>query len=184
MFGIDFPITFVIHVGIGCGAGWATRFRGRPAVLFGLENATEVGWRDATTLTALVSVVWNWVQASEAYVAEAGSWLGSHLGIGQLVNQGWSTLKTVASAMEWAWDQLVTYIYTLVKAALAAVIDPIVNAAQSFDSTLGAAANATVTDVSSGGNVTPAHAMAWARAFDPIAYMGPGLPLPSPSSWH
>lgn len=53
-FGIDFPITFVIHVGIGCGAGWATRFRGRPAVLFGLENATEVGWRDATTITALV----------------------------------------------------------------------------------------------------------------------------------
>lgn len=36
---LDFPIQFVIYVGIGCGAGWATRYGGRPACLFGLENA-------------------------------------------------------------------------------------------------------------------------------------------------
>ena len=52
-FGVDFPITFVIHVGIGCGAGWATRFRGTPAVLFGVENAAETDWTDPVTVTAL-----------------------------------------------------------------------------------------------------------------------------------
>lgn len=53
--GLDFPLTFVIHVGIGCGAGWATTFDGRPAVLLGLENAAEVSWTDPTTAAALVA---------------------------------------------------------------------------------------------------------------------------------
>jgi hypothetical protein len=39
---LDFPIRFVIYVGIGVGAGWATRYGGRPACLFGLENAAEL----------------------------------------------------------------------------------------------------------------------------------------------
>ena len=52
--GLDFPVTFVIHVGIGCGAGWATTFGGTPAILFGLENATEREWND--TDSALVMV--------------------------------------------------------------------------------------------------------------------------------
>lgn len=52
--GLDFPPRFVIHVGIGCGAGWATTFGKRPAVLFGLENAAELGWTDPPTLAALV----------------------------------------------------------------------------------------------------------------------------------
>ena len=51
---LDFPVTFVIYVGIGCGAGWATTFEGRPAVLFGLENAAELGWTDPDTAVALV----------------------------------------------------------------------------------------------------------------------------------
>ncbi len=38
----DFPVRFVIYVGIGVGAGWATRLGGRPACLFGLENAAEL----------------------------------------------------------------------------------------------------------------------------------------------
>lgn len=38
----DFPVTYVLHVGIGVGAGWATRFAGEPACLFGLENAAEI----------------------------------------------------------------------------------------------------------------------------------------------
>ncbi|HLY76481.1 MAG TPA: hypothetical protein VKT21_01190 [Thermoplasmata archaeon] len=40
--GVDFEVQFVIYVGLGCGAGWATRLGGRPAVLFGLENAAEM----------------------------------------------------------------------------------------------------------------------------------------------
>jgi hypothetical protein len=38
---IRFSVRFVIHVGIGCGAGWATTYGGSPACLFGLENAAE-----------------------------------------------------------------------------------------------------------------------------------------------
>ncbi len=38
----DFPVRFVIYVGIGVGAGWATRYGGQPACLFGLENAAEI----------------------------------------------------------------------------------------------------------------------------------------------
>jgi hypothetical protein len=38
----DFPVRFVIYVGIGVGAGWATRYGGEPACLFGLENAAEI----------------------------------------------------------------------------------------------------------------------------------------------
>jgi len=40
--GVNFPVQFVIYVGIGVGAGWATRYHGRPACLFGLENAAEI----------------------------------------------------------------------------------------------------------------------------------------------
>lgn len=51
--GIDFDVTFVLHVGIGVGAGWATRYAGGPACLLGLENIAELGWHDEGTLAAL-----------------------------------------------------------------------------------------------------------------------------------
>ncbi|MFZ0830369.1 MAG: hypothetical protein WCB18_03805 [Thermoplasmata archaeon] len=38
---VDFDVQFVIYIGLGCGAGWATQLGGVPAVLFGLENAAE-----------------------------------------------------------------------------------------------------------------------------------------------
>ncbi len=55
LLGIDFPLRCVIYVGIGCGAGWATQFRGTPAILFGLENAAELGWTDRSTARALIT---------------------------------------------------------------------------------------------------------------------------------
>ncbi len=39
---LDFPVHFVIYVGIGVGAGWATQYGGKAACLFGLENAAEI----------------------------------------------------------------------------------------------------------------------------------------------
>lgn len=39
--GLDFSITLVIYVGIGCGAGWATTYNRQPAILLGLENIAE-----------------------------------------------------------------------------------------------------------------------------------------------
>jgi hypothetical protein len=48
-------ISFVIYVGIGCGAGWVTTYDGTPAVLFGLENVAECGWSYPPALTGMVA---------------------------------------------------------------------------------------------------------------------------------
>ena len=53
--GLEFDVAFVIYVGIGVGAGWATRFEETPACLFGLENIAELGWLDEGTLSALTA---------------------------------------------------------------------------------------------------------------------------------
>jgi hypothetical protein len=53
--GFDDPVTFVIYVGIGCGAGWETTFGDSPAVLFGLENIAECGWEDPESIQGLVA---------------------------------------------------------------------------------------------------------------------------------
>ena len=52
-FELDFPLNFVIYVGIGVGAGWATQFRRKLAVLYGLENLIECGWKTFDTLAPL-----------------------------------------------------------------------------------------------------------------------------------
>jgi hypothetical protein len=53
--GFESEAMAVIYVGIGCGAGWATTYRGFPAVLFGLENIAECGWSQPPALTGLVA---------------------------------------------------------------------------------------------------------------------------------
>ncbi len=53
--GLDFDVLFVIYVGIGCGAGWATRYEGYPACLLGLENIAEEGWHTPDRLQGLVA---------------------------------------------------------------------------------------------------------------------------------
>lgn len=53
--GMDTDLVAVIHVGIGCGAGWATTYEGTPAILFGVENAAEEGWTEPEVLTGLIS---------------------------------------------------------------------------------------------------------------------------------
>lgn len=53
--GMELNVLFVIHVGIGCGAGWATTFNGQPAVLFGLENLAELNWCNQDSLAGLVA---------------------------------------------------------------------------------------------------------------------------------
>jgi len=53
--GFESSAILVLHVGIGCGAGWVTPFGGSPAILFGLENLAECGWRDAETLTMVLA---------------------------------------------------------------------------------------------------------------------------------
>ena len=53
--GFEADSIFVIYVGIGCGAGWVTSFRGQPAILFGVENIAESGWNDSDAIHGLVA---------------------------------------------------------------------------------------------------------------------------------
>ena len=53
--GFESDVSFVIYVGIGCGAGWVTTYNGTPAVLFGLENVAECGWSYPPALTGMVA---------------------------------------------------------------------------------------------------------------------------------
>jgi hypothetical protein len=53
--GLNFYTIFVIYVGIGCGAGWATQYKGHPACLFGLEKIAELNWCSQERLRGLVA---------------------------------------------------------------------------------------------------------------------------------
>jgi len=53
--GFESDVVFVIYVGIGCGAGWMTKYAGLPAVLFGLENIAELGWSELPALKGLIA---------------------------------------------------------------------------------------------------------------------------------
>ncbi len=53
--GFESTATFVLYVGIGCGAGWVTTLDESPAILFGLENIAECGWSGPLALTGLVA---------------------------------------------------------------------------------------------------------------------------------
>lgn len=48
-------ISFVIYVGIGCGAGWVTTFNDTPAILFGVENIAESGWSHPPAISGLIA---------------------------------------------------------------------------------------------------------------------------------
>jgi len=54
-FQYDVPLTCVIYVGIGLGAGWATTYQGASALLFGLENIAEEGWCGAEQIKGLIA---------------------------------------------------------------------------------------------------------------------------------
>jgi hypothetical protein len=79
LLGLGGDVVFVIYVGIGCGAGWATTFRRSPAILFGLENIAECGWSDAGTIAGLVAhelghLVHAQLRAQHGTATGAGPW--------------------------------------------------------------------------------------------------------------
>ena len=51
--GFETNIVCIIYVGIGCGAGWATKYTGEPAIIFGLENIAECNWSDQQSIAGL-----------------------------------------------------------------------------------------------------------------------------------
>lgn len=75
----QFPITLVLYVGIGCGAGWATTYEDIPAVLFGLENIAECGWQETVPLCGLIAheighVVHEFRRTQQGLVKGKGPW--------------------------------------------------------------------------------------------------------------
>jgi hypothetical protein len=52
---IELDVVFVVYMGLGCGAGWATRYGGKPACLFGLEGIAELGWHTPDRLEGLIA---------------------------------------------------------------------------------------------------------------------------------
>jgi len=52
---VQLDMVFVIYVGLGCGAGWATCYQGKPACLFGLEGIAELGWHTSEKLEGLIA---------------------------------------------------------------------------------------------------------------------------------
>lgn len=50
-----FDINFVLYVGLGVGAGWATKYHSKRAVLQGLENIVDCGWFSDEALAALTA---------------------------------------------------------------------------------------------------------------------------------
>ena len=53
--GIEFELTLVVYVGTGCGAGWATTYAGKPALLMGLENIAQEGWHTRDRIEGLIA---------------------------------------------------------------------------------------------------------------------------------
>jgi hypothetical protein len=53
--GFQSDAVFVIYVGVGCGAGWVTKYQDTPAILLGLENLVECGWGEPPALAGLIA---------------------------------------------------------------------------------------------------------------------------------
>jgi hypothetical protein len=77
--GFGQALTFVIYVGIGCGAGWATTYQDNAAILLGLENIAEEGWDNAAVLRGMIGHeighLWHFEQRSQTGLASGkGPW--------------------------------------------------------------------------------------------------------------
>jgi hypothetical protein len=97
---------------------------------------TVSGIAEATGLTAIISVVWNGLQAAAAYIGAAASWLSSHLGLGRLVSQLAGALKTIANAMLAALDAMLAFLAVIVRALFTPIINAINYLVSSYGKTL------------------------------------------------
>lgn len=76
----ELDAVFVIYVGIGCGAGWVTRYAGKPAILFGLENVAEEGWASKEILSGLSAheighlAHFHWLEQAQVSKGEGKWW--------------------------------------------------------------------------------------------------------------
>lgn len=116
--GVSTPAVFVIHVGVGCGAGWVTRFRGMPAILFGLENIAECGWQESDAITGLVAHEMGhlahaaWREGHKKSIGSGSWWQLYEEGFAQyceglaLGGQSWHQGQSDAEWLGWCQDNL------------------------------------------------------------------------------
>jgi hypothetical protein len=76
MFRYDVPLVFVLYVGVGLGAGWATTYQQSSALLFGLENVAEEGWSKPAAIEGLIAHEMGHL-VHLYYRAQAGKEMGS-----------------------------------------------------------------------------------------------------------
>jgi len=89
---LDFPVRFVIYVGLGVGAGWATDYAGQPACLFGLENMAQIATgRDASMPGAVSHEVAHLAHDEWRRRAGLGRTSDLHGAYGQLYTEGFAT---------------------------------------------------------------------------------------------
>ena len=116
--GVSVSAAFVIHVGIGCGAGWVTSFRGMPAILFGLENIAECGWQARDAIRGLVAhemghlVQMIWREGQQQTMGSGPWWQLYEEGFAQycegliLGGQSWHQGKSDPEWLSWCQDNL------------------------------------------------------------------------------
>jgi len=116
--GVSTPAVFVIHVGIGCGAGWVTRFRDKHAILFGLENIAECGWQGRDAIAGLVAhemghlVHMAWREGHQLSMGSGPWWQLYEEGFAQycesLVSggQSWHQAQSDSEWLDWCRDNL------------------------------------------------------------------------------
>jgi hypothetical protein len=97
-----------------------------------------------TGLSRFASAVWNGLIAATVYLERAATWLLNHLGITALVNQFAGTLRTLASAMAYALNQLLTnVIIPAIKATLGAALKPLIDIMSTYAINLNSAIDPT-----------------------------------------
>ena len=111
--GFEETISFVIYVGIGCGAGWVTPYDTKPAILFGLENIAESGWSTVEAIKGLIAhetghvVHFHWREENELTLGDDEWWQLYSEGFAQrcesLLNgaNSWHEETTNAGWLEW-----------------------------------------------------------------------------------
>jgi len=72
-------------------------------------------------LTTMLTAIWNAVIAAAVYLAAGAAWFSQHLGLTRLASQVVSVLKLVASAMLWAFAQVLAAIVAAAQATIAFV---------------------------------------------------------------
>ena len=97
-------VTLVICVGIGCGAGWVTKYAGGPAILFGLENIAECGWSASKAIAGLMAheighLLHNQIRWQKRLTSESGPW-------GQLYCEGFVQYCESLLPAEIRWHQV------------------------------------------------------------------------------